>query len=470
MPQLPGGLSCGPLAALLAAVLGAAALGGDPPHTDGQAPGPAWSLESLQQLALENNPTMSQAQATVGAARGLYHQYGLYPNPQVGYVQTNTYGSTPARAPGGFFSQEIVTAGKLKKTQRAQAAEVDRHAANYDAQRYRILNDVEIRYLDVLALQTSVHLAEQIVSLARSELADAEEGFRLKQVSRKELLHARMQLKTAVLHRREHEIQVDTAWDQLAAVIGCPEIVRAPVSGLLEGEVPDLDWATCWASLLEMSPLMHAARARVQVSRGDYQLERANAVPNVNFQVLADRDSIQGLSTVSALLSAPLPVFNRNQGNIRRAAHEIDEAAAEVERTKLALRDEFAEAFGRYRLAKAHVLELRDELLPLARESLDAAREDEDKNEDDPDAADERLQAERVYLDTQMSYVDAWAELRKTVVEIRGFLLTGSLNPAEIGTALQHQAGGTDLRRNVLRRASEETSKNLVPTLQLLGE
>src|SRR5258707_5260383 len=43
------------------------------------------SLEELQQMALQNNPTFAQAVANIRAAEGRKKQSGLYPNPTVGY-------------------------------------------------------------------------------------------------------------------------------------------------------------------------------------------------------------------------------------------------------------------------------------------------------------------------------------------------------------------------------------------------
>ncbi len=43
------------------------------------------TLEELQQMALQNNPTFAQSAANIQAAEGRKKQSGLYPNPTVGY-------------------------------------------------------------------------------------------------------------------------------------------------------------------------------------------------------------------------------------------------------------------------------------------------------------------------------------------------------------------------------------------------
>src|SRR5580700_7558066 len=43
------------------------------------------TLEELQQMAIQNNPTYRQSAANIQAAEGRKTQSGLYPNPTVGY-------------------------------------------------------------------------------------------------------------------------------------------------------------------------------------------------------------------------------------------------------------------------------------------------------------------------------------------------------------------------------------------------
>src|SRR6266478_4473562 len=43
------------------------------------------TLEELQQMALQSNPTFAQSAANIQAAEGRKKQSGLYPNPTVGY-------------------------------------------------------------------------------------------------------------------------------------------------------------------------------------------------------------------------------------------------------------------------------------------------------------------------------------------------------------------------------------------------
>ena len=426
----------------------------------------AWSLDALQQLALENNPTLNQAAASVDASRGLYKQVGIYPNPQLGYLRDDSNKANTTRTSGVFVGQEIVTAGKLRKARNAESWEVERGNWNYQAQTQRVLNDVQLRFLEVLAAKEGLKLAEQLTALAKRGVDVTQRAFDANQVAKSDLLQARIQMRTVELGRKEATARRDSAWKQLRAVVGCPDLPRQPLAGHLDGELPNFDWDTSYQRLLTDSPLMNAAKARSQHFQNSYVFERANAIPNLNVQVVAQKDYIQQATTVSTLLSVPFPVFNRNQGNIYRAAAETREAASEIRRTELALHDQLAETFRRYESAKAIVTQLDSDILPDAEESLKLTLAAY------PDQVGilNVLSVRKTYFEAKQARVEALVEARRAAVEINGLLLTGALNPAEVGTALQSQPGATQ-RRAVLNQLQQEgnSSRMLPAALQTGG-
>src|SRR5437868_3865868 len=72
------------------------------------------TLEELQQMALQNNPTFAQSVANINAADGRKKQSGLYPNPTVGYQGEQIRGGSFHGGEQGFFvQQDIATGGKL---------------------------------------------------------------------------------------------------------------------------------------------------------------------------------------------------------------------------------------------------------------------------------------------------------------------------------------------------------------------
>ena len=70
-------------------------------------------------------------------------------------------------------------------------------------------------------------------------------------------------------------------------------------------------------------------------------------------------------------ISAPIPVWNRNQGNIRAAKAELAMAVQSVGRVENDLADRLAAAFRTYAAARERAARYRAEILPRAEETFD---------------------------------------------------------------------------------------------------
>jgi outer membrane protein TolC len=70
------------------------------------------TLEELQQMALQKNPTFAQSAANIQAAEGRKKQSGSYPNPTVGYQGEQIRGGSFHGGEQGFFVQQDIVLGK----------------------------------------------------------------------------------------------------------------------------------------------------------------------------------------------------------------------------------------------------------------------------------------------------------------------------------------------------------------------
>ena len=174
----------------------------------------------------------------------------------------------------------------------------------------------------------------------------------------------------------------------------------------------------------------------------------------MNIQVVAQHDQVMKYNSVSTLAALPLPIFNRNQGNIQFARADLQQQQQEYARIELALQDQLAGAFNQYLSARNQAQQLRRELLPRARENLELIIHGRKLGEFDQASV---LNARQQYFDASLAYVDALTAVHKAAIEIDGLELTGGLNPTEIGTALQHQgAGGAGARSVLLQQLKQQ--------------
>ena len=425
-------------------------------------------LEDFEGMALQYNPTISQAAWAVENARGVMQQSGLYPNPNIGYLRTDPNNNRDSQRQGGLFSQTIVTGRKLQLNRNVESHEVNALAWELDAQRMRVVNDVRLRYYELLAAQQALSVSRDLVRIADEGAQLADKAFQAKEGNKSDLLQARIQRNEVRLALKDAENRFTSSWQQMTAIMGLPDLQPARVIGDLRRNDPPLTFENSWQELVSRSPQIFTAQARVDRAKALYQRALVEPIPDVTVQVIGERDSTMRSSSLSTLVAIPLPVFNRNQGNIRSTHAEIHEAENEVERVQLALRDQLATTFRRYETSRNQVAQYEKEILPDAKENLDlsvqAFRAGEIKFLN-------VLIARQTYFQTNLSYIDSLAEQRKTEVEINGLLLTGGgLNPAAIGTAIQQTSAAGRLRvQGLLNQSQQDRAGQFLPAAGQVG-
>jgi cobalt-zinc-cadmium efflux system outer membrane protein len=408
---------------------------------------------------------LSQAAAAVEQEQGSYQQAGLYPNPQIGYLNNSSSKSSQQQSNGVFLSQEIVTAQKLRLAQQWEAREVNRVGWDAEAQRIRVLTDLHIRYYEVLGAQKSVLIGKQLERIAETGVTAAQQLLEAKSGTRAEILQAKIQLDTVRIGLDDALYRHQAAWQQLANIVGDAGLLPTLLAGEIDGELPHLDFEESWQQLVARSPQLFASQAEVDHAHAELRLARAQAVPNVTLQTVAEYDRSSQSSTVSTLVALPVPIYNRNQGNISRAAADIRGAQAEIHRVQLVLRDQLSESFRRYQSNRRQVERFRDSILPNSKENLELTTEGYNAGEF---SFLQVLVARQTYFESNLAYVEALTEFRKVVAEIEGLQLTGGLNPASIGTAIQTQpGGGAQRQRALLNQVQQGSARQLLPAAQI---
>ena len=383
------------------------------------------TLGEMEAIADRNNPTLTQAAARVEAVRGRWLQSGLYPNPRAGYQASEIGDEGQAGQQGAFIGQEFVTAGKLQRAKAAAARAVQQAEWAWAAQRQRVLSDVRRAYYEVLVAQRSVELTQQLVRLGEEGVRVAEALFKAQEVSRVDVLQARVEADTARIYAEKARNRHTGAWRNLAAVTGvAADMHQARLEGDLQDGLTRLTWEEAVQRVLANSPVL--AEARTGVARAEAVLSRewAERVPNVDLQAGVLYDNATRDTIAEVQVGVPWPVFNRNQGNIRRAQAEMAVARAEVRRVELALQQRLAAVFEQYQNARCQVEKYASEILPNAQASLDLVTAGYRQGEFDYVTF---LTAQRTFFQANLAYVDAIRELRSAIVSIECNLLSDSL-------------------------------------------
>lgn len=383
------------------------------------------TLAELEELAMEYNPAILQAEAVAHKAEGYRYQVGLRPNPTVGYngMQLGDQGTDQHT---GFIEQEFVTADKLAKNRAVLSQEVQTRLWDAETQRFRVRTDLQQRFYVALAAQRRVELAGDFESVAEEAVRIAALRYEAQEGAKPDLLQSEIQLNQIRLMRQQAEIVYRNAWKQLAAIAGLPDMQPRPLEGSLSLDDFNRDWDAIEQGILSASPELEAARSQLARARLNHERQCVQAVPNLTLQVGAGKDyATNDDFFVNTQLGLPLPIYNRNQGNISAAHAELVRASQNVDRIESSIRARLAQARSDYEEARVAVERYRVDILPRANETLTLAEKAYGAGEF---SFFDVYINRRTYFDTNLEYVMRQLDLRTANALIEGLLLTGGLD------------------------------------------
>ena len=385
----------------------------------------ALTIANLEGMAFQNNPTLAAAAARMEVARGRQVQAGLYPNPVVGYHATEIGNLGTAGQQGGFIRQRFITAGKLGLDQAIAGKEIDEAHFRFHAQEKRVLSDVRIRFYDARVAQRRIELTKKLARIGDQLVKATDKLIAGHQGTENDLLQAEIRADESYILLDNARNQHVEAWRRLMAVVGVPTIQMTPLTGELNADLPSYDWDGCYAMVLGSNPSLNAARTRVDRARIIIRRAKKEPIPNIDLMVSNRHHNVTGDNVTNVQVGIPIPIFNKNQGNILGAEAEWVAACNEVKRIELDLQDRLAVAYRRYANAQQQADRYSKRMVPRASRSLKLVTDGYEKGQINYLTL---LTAQQTYLQVNLSYLDSLRELRASSAIIEGQLLSGSLS------------------------------------------
>jgi cobalt-zinc-cadmium efflux system outer membrane protein len=398
---------------------------------------PALRLEDLERIALQNNPTLTQAEAAIRASEGRRLQAGLFPNPIIGYFgeEISLRAAGDRSDHGVFIEQTIPLGGKLGKSRRIFAEEKVQAEADAVAQRQRILNTVRMLFYEALGAQQLIDVRRELQRIASEAVGISGELFNVGQADRPDVLEGEVEAQRAELDLIAAENHRDQVWQQLGAVIGDPLLKPARLIGNLERGLPILDQQTVLVMLLRDSPEIKRAQAGIERARASLARAKAERVPDLfvrgglgynleRFDAPARLAGQRVGAEAQVEVGLRIPIFDRNQGNIAAASAELEIAEREARRVELILRARLAAAFRTYQNTLRLVSQYEQQVIPRAERAyslyLTSFRQM-------AASYPQVLIAQRTFFQVRAEHVNALVDAWQSAIQLQGFLLVGGL-------------------------------------------
>jgi cobalt-zinc-cadmium efflux system outer membrane protein len=215
------------------------------------------------------------------------------------------------------------------------------------------------------------------------------------------------------------DLELTTATARLRTLLGRPVDDPVELADVANGAealpVPEL--AQVQEVALGARPDLRALQLGRDRSIADLRLQEA--IGRIDYTVGAEyrrQDGVSGRSnSLGFFFSAPLPVWNRNQGEIARAGAQGGQAALQIEARRAEVKAEVQTAFHEFVTTRDLVAAMQRELLQPAASARDIAAYTYRAG---ATSLLELLDAQRAFNDSMQSFLDAQANLRRAAARL----------------------------------------------------
>ena len=390
------------------------------------------TLEDAVREALDHNLTLVADRYSVSVVRARIVTAGLRPNPVFTYsamLPDKTIFDQNVNPLEHVVRADVVFEGGGKRARRVEVAEGAASVAELqlaDAMRTIVL-DVQSAFTDVLLAKANVALARESLTAFNSIVTVNTERVRVGDLAPVELSRSQLAALQFQNDVRQQESKLVIAVNRLKTLLGRTGPGALDVAGDLRRETTPVAVEDVRRMALERRPDLEAARREQARSSADVRLQMAEGkidytVSGEYHRQTAPRD-VAG-NQYGLYVSVPLPIFNRNQGEVTRAREEEKQNAARVKALEAEVVSEVDAAYEQYSTARDVLGAIEGQMLQRARDVRTATEYAYRRGEA---SFVEFLDAVRAFNDTMQSYNEAGADFARSLYAIDS--ISGKVNP-----------------------------------------
>lgn len=390
------------------------------------------TLDEAVQLALAHNHALQAARTTIAQAKDAEITANLRPNPTLGV----DYIGLPLR-PSQFNWDNITNTTEFdagvsylfergrKRQNRLQNAQ-DQTAVT----RSTVADNERTLTFNVATAFTNVLLAESTLDFARQDLGSfqntiniSEAQYKAGGISEGDFLKIKLQLLQFQTDVTAAELAKQQALVSLRQLLGFESVpLDYDVAGTLEYQKLPYTVEDLQAMALKDRPDLRAAQQGITQAQSAFKLQRA--IGKVDITGTMNYTHISNQDTTSFFVSMPLPIFNRNQGQIAQAKDAIVQAQESQQATSEQVMSDVQSAFESLRTNEQTLKIYQSGYLQESKESVDISQYAYKRG-----AASllDFLDAERSYRDTQLAYRQQLASYMLALEQLREAVGTRNL-------------------------------------------
>ena len=392
---------------------------------------PPLTVQQAVSEAIDHNLSLIAERYNVTVAQAAVVTAGLRPNPVVtvnAMLPDGDLVESGIATREGVLRTDYVLERGGKRERRVEQATLAKSVAELqllDTTRKLVL-DVETAFADVQLAKLNLALARENLATFNNVVSINVERVRTGDLAQVELARSRLAALQFQNDVEQQTVKLEIARNRLAVLLGRKSGEAIDVAGELRRDAAAVDHDAVKARALEQRPDLRAARSDQARSTADLRLQLANAKIDYTISGEYHREHGGGLdgNAYGVFFSAPLPIFNRNQGEVARADVQRTQLEAKTRALESDVVADLDAAFAEYTSARQIVERIERDMLAQARDVRSTMEYSYRRGEA---SLVEFLDAVRAFNDTTRSYNEARADYARSLYTLDA--LSGKVTP-----------------------------------------
>jgi cobalt-zinc-cadmium efflux system outer membrane protein len=276
------------------------------------------TLDAAIRIALAHNHSLLATRTTIEQSRAQEITAGLRPNPVLSGSWQSPSLFTPEGASqvGVGLSHDFELGKRGRRIQAARDATDVTRAQVGDSER-GLTFQVASQFINVQLAESTLELARQNLGSFRNSVDIGDAQFRTGAISENDQLKVRLQLLQFETDVQQAQLSKAQALADLRQLLGYESLPPDyDVAGPFEDQPVTVDFDDLLKLASQNRPDLRAAEQGLAAAASQHELAKVNARPDVTLS--ANYANSAGTAAAILGVSIPLPIFDRNQGEVAR--------------------------------------------------------------------------------------------------------------------------------------------------------
>lgn len=377
------------------------------------------TLNEAVDTALINNPNLKAYLYEINSLEGLKIQAGLFPNTETDFeIEDFLGGKELSGFEGAQYTLSAVQLFELggKRSSRVNYAESQINSAkgNYQLIMLDVIAQVKSAFIELFKIQNQIKLQQNFIQINEEIFTTISERVKAGRTSPAEESKVKVALINSKLELQRLQRDYESQVTKLNSLLGTTGKNLVPVTNLFEILFTPPDKMEILENL-DSIPSIKNLSYEIDARKALLDFEETQGIPDLTASLGLRYINELKTNSLVAGVSIPLPIFNRNQGNIESAEVKLRQMDEIIKSQKLFVASTLKTSINNHLNAYNNAVQIRENILPESEKAYDITRQGYLQGRF---AFIDLLDAQRTLFDTQAQYLLELSDYYNSIIEI----------------------------------------------------